>query len=94
MHICSTLLIIAGVLHEVLFEDTHEYGGQEASQQQNCHTRVDDAEPVDLQDRQTFLLSHNIQETNCQCMTIMLAESACQAINIYVGLCWVKEHAK
>ena len=40
--------IIPAVLDEVLFEDAHEDGGQEAGQQQHRHTRVDDAEPVDL----------------------------------------------
>ena len=41
--------IVTGVLNKVLFEDAHEDGGQEAGQQQHRHTRVDDAEPVDLQ---------------------------------------------
>ena len=43
--------VITGVLDEVLFEDAHEDGGQEASQQQHRHTRVDDAEPVNLHSR-------------------------------------------
>ena len=51
---CSTLLIVPGVLDEVLFEDAHEDGGQEASQQQHRHTRVYDAEPVDLQEGQSL----------------------------------------
>ena len=55
---CSTLLIVPGVLDKILFEDAHEDGGQEAGQQQHRHTRVYDAEPVDLQDRQS--LYHNI----------------------------------
>ena len=41
--------IVPGILDKVLFEDAHEDGGQEASQQQHRHTRVYDAEPVDLQ---------------------------------------------
>ena len=45
----GTCFIILGVLDEVLFEDPHEDGGQEARQQQHRHTRVYDAEPVDLQ---------------------------------------------
>ena len=51
---CSTLLVVPGVLDKVLFEDAHEDGGQETSQQQHRHTRVDDAEPVDLQDTQSL----------------------------------------
>ena len=45
----STCFVVSGVLDKVLFEDAHEDGGQEAGQQQHCYTRVDDAEPVDLQ---------------------------------------------
>ncbi len=45
----GTCFIILGVLDKVLFEDPHKDGGQEARQQQHRHTRVYDAEPVDLQ---------------------------------------------
>ena len=44
-----TCFIISGVLGKILFEDSHEDGGQETRQQQHCYTRVDDAEPMDLQ---------------------------------------------
>ena len=46
--------IILSVLDKILLEDTHEDGGQEASQQKHCHTGVDDTEPVDLQEKQKF----------------------------------------
>ena len=49
MRATCTCFIISGVLDKVLFEDPHENGGQEARQQQHRHTRVYDAEPVDLQ---------------------------------------------
>ena len=45
----TTCFIVLGVLEEVFLEDAHEDGGQKPRQQQHCHTRVDDAEPVDLQ---------------------------------------------
>ena len=62
---CSTLLIITGVFDKVLFEDAHEDGGQEAGQQQHRHTRVDDAEPVDLQGRQGSQMCANIRMVSC-----------------------------
>ena len=49
MRATGTCFIISGIFDEVLFEDPHEDGGQEARQQQHRHTRVYDAEPVDLQ---------------------------------------------
>ena len=48
-HMELTCFIVLGVLEKVLLEDAHENGGQEARQQQHRHTRVDDAEPVNLQ---------------------------------------------
>ena len=56
MQSCSTCFVISGVLDEVLLEDTHEDGGQEASQQQHRHTRVDDAEPVNLHEHRAYML--------------------------------------
>jgi hypothetical protein len=40
--------LITGVLHEVVLEDTHEDGSQEAGKQQHCDAWVDYAEPVNL----------------------------------------------
>ncbi len=52
--------IISGVLDEVLSEDPHEDGGQEARQEQHRHTRVYDAEPVDLQPARIFHALNNV----------------------------------
>ena len=46
--------VVPGVLEKVLSEDPHKNSSQEARQQQHRHTRVYDAEPVDLQPVRIF----------------------------------------
>lgn len=50
-----TSLVILGVLDEVVLEDPHENGRQEARQQQHCHAAVDDGEPMNLRQRKRLL---------------------------------------
>ena len=48
----GTGLVVAGELDEVVLQHPHEDGGEEASEKQHRHARVDDAEPVDLRCRE------------------------------------------